>query len=388
MGIESDQVVFEYLSRVGDVAQQQQLPSATRMRLVSGLRNEIDQHRAKVSVDSPAAVRRILDRLGTPDEVVAAAGGDAGVPQPPPAAVPVQPAPRDPEPKGLLGRDKGARERKPRERAPKERGRGLRRVVPRPRSAEPEAPDRPDLPSPPHFPQTGGFGDGALRPDWWRVGDSPFGPGDDVPGFVGGVEIPELLKPPPQEEEPEAEETAEGRAAGKSAGKSVGKTAGKADGKSDGKSEKEARGKVGQRRNSGEAEAEPAAGAAGSSARRRLSLPGPAAGWTNPLLLLAAAALVAGAVLGNWFALILGWIIAYGSRRLTPAESKWAVMVVPGLALAGGLVWLWGRNEGRWGAPIAQGHMSDALGETWPWVVRAAALGSALYVVWRSQRGR
>ncbi|MFC9955423.1 hypothetical protein ACFVIN_34265, partial [Streptomyces prasinus] len=73
MGIESDQVVYEYLSRVGDVAQQRQLPSATRMRLVAGLRDEIDRRRAKTVVDSPAAVRRIISRMGTPDEVVTAA---------------------------------------------------------------------------------------------------------------------------------------------------------------------------------------------------------------------------------------------------------------------------------------------------------------------------
>nr|WP_158715621.1 hypothetical protein [Streptomyces sp. NRRL S-481] len=52
MGIESDQVVYEYLSRVGDVAQQRQLSSATRMRLVADLRNEIDKRRAKATVDS------------------------------------------------------------------------------------------------------------------------------------------------------------------------------------------------------------------------------------------------------------------------------------------------------------------------------------------------
>ncbi|KIE27480.1 membrane protein, partial [Streptomyces sp. MUSC 125] len=120
--------------------------------------------------------------------------------------------------------------------------------------------------------------------------------------------------------------------------------------------------------------------------RPRRLLPGPAAGWSNPLLLLAAAALVAGAVLGNWFALILGWLTAYGSRRLTPAESKWAVLVLPGTAVAAGLVWLWGRNDGRWGEPILQGHMNDAVAQTWPWVVRGAAVASALYLVWRSQR--
>lgn len=379
MGIESDQVVFEYLSRVGDMAQQQQLPSATRMRLVSELRNEIDRHRAKVSVDSPAAVRRILDRLGTPDDVVAAAGGDTGVPQPPPAAVPAQPAPRDPLPK---------EPRKQRE--PKDRGRGLRRAVPRPRSAEPEAPAGPHVPSPDHFAGPGhvaapddfagpdDFGGGAFRTDWWRVDDSPFGADDSVPGFVGGVEIPDLLKAPPKK--PQTADEAEGENEGKNE-KKAGKKTAKGAARKAPKKEIEETG-------AGPAEASAAPEEVAAARRRRLPLPRPAAGWTNPLLLLAAAALVVGAALGNWFALILGWAVAYGSRRLTAAESKWAVLVLPGLSAAGGLVWLWGRNVGRWGTPIAQGHMNDALAETWPWVVRAAALASAAYLVWRSQRRR
>ncbi|MFJ3718946.1 hypothetical protein [Streptomyces sp. NPDC090057] len=327
MGIESDQVVYEYLSRVGDVAQQRQLPSSTRMRLVSRLRDEIDRHRARTAVDSPAAVRRILDRLGTPDEVVEAAGGAAAVPQPPVTAVPVQ---REPE--------------------PEERPRGLRRVVPRPRPAEPERPAPPPGASPPHLAAAHELGDSAVRPDWWRVDDSPFGPAasDAVTGFVGGVEIPDLLKRPPKDteatERPAADEPKEAQ--------------------------------------------EAIDGAPAPVRRRLLPLPRPAAGWTNPLLLLAAAALVAGAVLGNWFALLLGWLIAYGSRRLTPAETKWAVLVLPGSAAVAGLVWLWGRNTGRWGDPIARGHMNDALTQTWPWVVRGAAIASALYLVWRSQRTR
>ncbi|MGW2961613.1 hypothetical protein ACWDGI_24565 [Streptomyces sp. NPDC001220] len=314
MGIESDQVVYEYLSRVGDIAHQRQLSSADRMRLVSGLRNEIDRHRAKAAVDSPAAVRRILDRLGSPDEVVEAAGGTTQTaPSPsPPSAVPAQ-------------REAGA----------PAGGEELRRVVPRPRPAEPA--------------------DGQMPPDWWRVDSSPFGDGDSVPGFVGGVEIPELLRKPRPRKEAEPEEEA--------AGEPV-ETAGPAP----------------------EAEA---AEAVPTARRRRLRVvPRPAVGWSNPLLLLAAAALVVGAVLGNWFALLLGWLIAYGSRRLTPAETKLAVMWVPGLSVTAGVVWLWGRSAGRWGEPIAQGHMSDAVGETWPWVVRGAAVASALYLVWRSQRAR
>lgn len=185
MGIESDQVVYEYLSRVGDVAQQRQLPSGTRMRLVSELRNEIDRRRAKVPVDSPAAVRRIIARLGSPDDVVTAAGGTSSggdatgtgaVPQartaPAPTAVPAQ---RD--------RDTGT-----------PRPKGLRRIVPVPKPRPAETVD--EAPAPPHLASEAEIGNSALQPDWWRTDSTPFGVGESLPaGFVGGVEIPELLKP-------------------------------------------------------------------------------------------------------------------------------------------------------------------------------------------------
>ncbi|GHH03523.1 hypothetical protein [Streptomyces rubradiris] len=345
MGIESDQVVYEYLSRVGDIAQQRQLPSAARMRLVSELRNEIDRHRAKATVDSPAAVRRILDRLGSPDEVVTAAGTPDGAPQPPATAVPAQPS---------------AEERAAR----RERPKGLRRAVPGPRPAEPGPPPAARAaPAPPHLAPAHELGDGTAPPDWWRV-HGPVADADPVPGFVGGVEIPELLKRPPREAGPAPAET-EGKAPTEAEPAPAPR--------------RRLRGLLPARAKAAPAKAGPAE-AAGAPAR------GPLSGWSNPLLLLAAAALVAGAVLGNWFALLLGWAIAYGSRRLTPAETKWAVMILPGAAVAAGLLWLWGRTDGRWGTPIPQGHMSDAIGDTWPWVVRGAAVASALYLVWRSQR--
>lgn len=363
MGIESDQVVYEYLSRVGDVAQQQQLPSATRMRLVSELRNEIDRRRAKAAVDSPAAVRRIIDRLGSPDEIVAAAGGSgAGSAGPPGTRVPAPAVPVQREPKAPAAKPKDAAESSdgPGERPA--RTRGLRRIVPRPRPERPEAEPAAPPPSaggslPPHLATADQLGSAA---DWWRTdGGSPFGIGDDVPGFVGGVEIADLLKAPPPKQPPKPAEPAEpAPAAGAPA-----------------------------------AEAEPAP----APARRRFGLLPPRraaetkaarARWSNPLLLLAALLLVAGAVLGNWFALLLGWVIAYGSRRLTPAETKWAVMGMPGLALAAGFAWLWGRDKGRWGDPIAQGHMNEAITQTWPWVIRTAAVLSALFLLWRSQRHR
>ncbi|MBV7696732.1 hypothetical protein [Streptomyces sp. TRM70350] len=322
MGIESDKVVYEYLSRVGDVAQQRQLPSAIRMRLVSQLRDEIDRRRAKAVVDSPAAVRRILARIGSPDEVVAAAGDGDGAVEPPAAAVPVQ-------------RDKQDKREK-REKGPRSKGKGLRRVVPGPRHAEPEAP------APPHRAGEHELGDSAAQPDWWRVDSSPFGVGDSVPGFVGGVEIPELLRPPEEDKDAVPEPVPR-------------------------KTQK-----------TQEADAD-------QPAPRRRFLPSPG-NWNNPLLLLAAALLVTGAVLGNLLPLAVGWLIAYASRRLTRWEMKWAVMILPGTAVAAGFGWLWGRLDGRWGTPIADGHMNDALAETWPWVVRGAAVASALFLVWRSQK--
>ncbi|MGC0376567.1 hypothetical protein [Streptomyces sp. SAI-229] len=380
MGIESDQVVYEYLSRVGDVAQQRQLPSAARMRLVAGLRDEIDRRRAKAVVDSPAAVRRIISRIGTPTEVVTAAE-DTSAAAVPPAAVPVQ---REREREGGAGTREDARARTrdgaredgrtdaredgragtredgrtdaredgragAREDARADRAKGvLRRLVPRPRpvaGAPDGGPAPAGVPSPPHRAGTDELGDSATQPDWWRVDNSAFGIGDEVPGFVGGVEIPELLKRPPAREK---EETPAEPAAAP------------------------------------EAEEAPAA-----SRRRRRFLPRlPSGRWSNPLLLLAAGLLVAGTVIGDWRALLLGWLIAYASRRLTQAEIKWAVVILPGLALVGGVVWLWGRTAGRWGTPIAEGHMNAAISETWPWVIRAAALTTALFLVWRSQRRR
>ncbi|MGW7565580.1 hypothetical protein ACWGJV_04785 [Streptomyces tendae] len=336
MGIESDQVVFEYLSRVGDVAQQRQLPSATRMRLVSELRNEIDRHRAKTTVDSPAAVRRILDRLGDPDDIVTAAGGTGGVRQqaaaPSPTAVPEQ---RDTEARGT----------------PRRKGR---------RRPTPEAPAAPEAALPPHLAGARELGDvGEGRPDWWRVDDGPFaggGLGDSVPGFVGGVEIPELLRRPPgpqdEAERPDTptEKTPDAAALAEADDPAVGTGS---------------RGKV-----------------------RRLPRLWPEGGWNNPLLLLAAALLIVGAVLGSLVPLGLGWLIAYLSRRLTPAQSKWAVLGLPGTVAAAGVVWLWGRTEGRWGDPVAEGHMNDAITDTWPWVLRTAAVATALYLLWRSRRPR
>lgn len=343
MGIESDQLVFDYLSRVGDLAQQRQLPSNTRMRLVSGLRGEIDRRRATRGEESPAAVRGILRQLGTPDELVDRAAG-------------VDPVPGLPEP-GL----------------PEQRGRRWRRGgVPTPRpgatATSSKRPSSSGAPSP-HLAGTDEVGAADTEPDWWRMEATPR-PGDDlVPGFVGGVEIPELLKPPSTRtrtrtrpgtgtDGPAARRRARRAALG--APPSVG-------------APRRRRGR-GRRARCGRGP-----GAAVVPRSPRLA---------NPFLLLAALLLLGGALFGSLPALAFGWLLAWASRRLTRREVQVAVIVLPGLAATAGAVWLWGRVAGRWGQPIVEGGaaMGAALGDTWPWVVRVAAVSSALFLLWRSQR--
>ncbi|MGW3624289.1 hypothetical protein [Streptomyces sp. NPDC000880] len=333
MGIESDQLVYDYLSRVGDLAQQHQLPSNTRMRLVSSLRNEIDRQRAKFGSDSPAAVRRILGRLGTPDEVVAATSQDG-----PPAGSQV-PAP-------------------PRTAVPEQR---VRRRIPRPRKSA--APERPEATraatgaSPPHLAGMDELGPSGSEPDWWRVEPGPFGAGESVAGFVGGVEIPEILKPPP----------------------SKGDLAAAVEADPDEEYEAEDEGDDAVEADAAPRRWRPRLG-------RRTEAAGPRPALANPFLLLAAALLVVGAVLGSWLALGGGWLLAYASRRLSRTEVKWAVVGLPGAVVAGACVWLWGRVNGRWGEPIPQDQMREALAGTWPWVVKGAAVASALFLVWRARR--
>ncbi|MDQ0696844.1 hypothetical protein [Streptomyces sp. W4I9-2] len=435
VGIESDQLVYDYLSRVGDLAQQQQLSSGARMRLVSTLRGEIDRQRGAEGADSPATVRRIIGRLGSPDELVAAAAESAdGTVALPSARTGTGAGEQQrrvslPRPRGGLLRKEPKEPRKPKEPAPgvgdgreakafrKPKagfGRGASRrepedgaggapggasdraserasdhasgarsaAVPRPADAPDDhaaddgvpVRDWPD-PSAPHMLGQDQQGDTDGATDWWRLEPGPFDEGTAIPGFFGGIEAPELLgrRPGPVEKD-----------------------------EKDGQDEKDAEG--GADEPDGKAGAE---GATGTAARRRalrllklrrrkaavVAEPGPEAaasgprgGFAHPLLLLAAVLLVAGVVTGSWLPLAGGWLIAYSSRTLSRTEAKWAALGLPGVVAAGALAWVWGRMEGRWGEPIREGAMRDVLSETWPVVVRVAAVASALYLVWRARR--
>ncbi|WP_408994377.1 hypothetical protein [Streptomyces sp. 1268] len=434
MGIESDQLVYDYLSRVGDLAQQQQLSSGARMRLVSTLRGEIDRRRTTEGADSPAAVRRIIGRLGSPDELVAAAArsGDGTVPLP--SAVSGSGS-GEPQRRGLPRPRSGLLRKEPREagragpradegreatglRKPKAGfGRGASRrdrdagdlpekrtgpaggaaaaAVPRPGPAPDDVPavddapgpdDAPDEdvpvrawpdPSAPHMlgqDQQGAAGDAT---DWWRLEPGPFDEGTAVPGFFGGIEAPELLGRRPRPVDMDKKDTEEeGGREGAGGAKAEADEAGSGENGANTAARRRALRLVKlRRRKPAPAVAEPAVAA-----------PGPRGGFAHPLLLLAAVLLVAGVVTGSWLPLAGGWLIAYSSRTLSRTEAKWAALGLPGVVAAGALVWVWGRMEGRWGEPIREGAMRDVLLEAWPVVVRVAAVASALYLVWRARR--
>jgi hypothetical protein len=120
--------------------------------------------------------------------------------------------------------------------------------------------------------------------------------------------------------------------------------------------------------------------------RRRGDGGAPARGWGSPMLLLAAALLVAGAVIGSLIPLGLGWLFGYFTRALTRAQAKFAVLFIPGATAVGLAVWLWGRDAGKWSTPVPQGQMGQALQDALPATVRVAAVASALYLVWRARR--
>lgn len=446
VGIESDQLVYDYLSRVGDLAQQQQLSSGARMRLVSTLRGEIDRQRGTEGADSPATVRRIIGRLGSPDELVAAAAESAdgtvtlptagtgtggggqqrrtSLPRPRSGLLRKEPkeprTPKEPAPGAGSGRAEkalrkpkagfgwgasrrapeggggsapdGASGRAPGDAADRAAGGafggafGARSAaVPRPAAAPDDHPADDDAavparawpdPSAPHMLGQDQQGD-ADATDWWRLEPGPFDEGTAIPGFFGGIEAPELLGRRPRPIEKDAEDAEDGQdekgaaggadvAAGKAGAKGEAGTAGR---------RRSLRLLKLRRRKAAAAVAEPEAAASG-----------PRGGFAHPLLLLAAVLLVAGVVTGSWLPLAGGWLIAYSSRTLSRTEAKWAALGLPGVVAAGALAWVWGRLEGRWGEPIREGAMRDVLLDTWPVVLRLAALASALYLVWRARR--
>ncbi|MCS0635970.1 hypothetical protein NX801_09890 [Streptomyces sp. LP05-1] len=410
MGIESDQLVFDYLSRVGDLAHRQQLSSHDRIRLVTSLRGEIDRRRAQDSASGTEGVRSILAALGTPDEVVARVAEGSppparfgSTPAPPPSAPPAgapdgsavpsasahtaPPAPPAGRTRRLVprpGRAPGEQRQRQRERrAGKWFGAGTGKTPAEPAGASADGePGFSAGPAPqgPHLIGLDEMGPAGRAPRWWSMADGPFGDGaggfggvgELAPGFQGGFEIPEMLKPPPGPKD----------------------EAGKEGDEDDGDDGPPPPGRFGVLSDLAQVRRirRERAALAGAEAAGEVPVvpeaPAPRASWGNPLLLIAAGLLVAGAVTGFWPVLVVGWLLAYASRRLSRTEAKLAVFGVPGTVAVGAGVWFWGRAGGRWGEPLppGQGALSEALGGAFPVVVRIAAVASALYLVWRARR--
>lgn len=378
MGTEGDQLIFSYLSKVGDLAQAA-MPPRDRARLVAKLRDDIDRQRG--GSDSPAAVRRILGRLGSPDEVVSAA-----------SAVPAQREPEAPRPE--LVREPEAPGRAP--------------VVPRQADAPGGGDPAPGEAIPGASPGAGPKSAGSLGPSSGLGGGEPWPVRLDK-GEAGAPEPVGLDGPPPVEwwrtprrpltleeiaalpgvtipldapaEAGTGEEAVDGEAAAKP---DADATAGEPQ---DGPPpSRKGRWRLGGRARGSAADGKPEPEPRGG---RRGGLPGLGGlrGLGGAFMeTLAAVALFAGAVLGSWLPLLAGWAMAYYSRRLSPSEAKFAALGLPGTVLVGMMVWLWGRTEGRWGEPIAQGRLNAAVSDAFPWTVRVAAVGSALFILWRVRR--
>ena len=70
MSIQGDQVIYDYLSRVGDLAHGKLAPPH-RARMVAELRAKIETERAQTGAQDPDQVRDLLQRMGDPEAIVA-----------------------------------------------------------------------------------------------------------------------------------------------------------------------------------------------------------------------------------------------------------------------------------------------------------------------------
>jgi len=359
MGIESEQLVYDYLSRVGDLAQATALTAAERARLVSGLRETIDSRRpgagtaaTRTGSRETAAMKKVLDGIGRPDEVVRRAV-HTGVPE-------AREAP------GSARRRAGAGD-------------------------SPSAPSASSAPAGPSVPVQGGAP--ATERDWWRFGrgqgesvyaDSARGGyGDEFGGSGGGG----FGGAPPGPEFGDVGELPGWRATYEPDfldpdyvdPRSV---------------------KVPQQRVPEQVEPEPAPPAPPPRRgllRRTFGRPVPAvepAGTEPaapaplaPLPLvesLAVLVLASGAVLALWYVAVLGWFLAYSARRLGRGAAQFAGLWVPVLVAVVLGFWFYGHTHGR---PPGQ-HLTDAqfkavLRSTIAVWLRAAAACSALFLAWR-----
>ncbi len=333
MGIESDQIVYDYLSRVGDLAQATSLTAAERSRLVAGLRQDIDGRRGDSSGAQRAeasAVRKILSGLGTPDEVVRQAVHN-GVP-------------------GGEPDEDGAQ----------------RPAVPKP---VPSIPWRytvspADLPVPPEPPAPVGAGPGPGGGTGFAGGGRPGGrsgvDGPEMPGwsasysadFLGLEEEPEPGVP--GQRQPVEDDFGAGAEAEQEAAEAIAP---------------DPRGSLLRRM------LRPSGGSAAAAPVPRGRLP--------LVESLAALVLAAGAVLDLWYVVLLGWFFAYSARRLGLNTARVASIWIPVVAALVFGFQLYSQFHGHHlSTDAARSALTSAAG-LW---LRTSAGGSALFLAWRISR--
>jgi hypothetical protein len=379
MGIESDQIVYDYLSRVGDLAQATSLTAAERARLVSGLRQAIDGQRGEAQAGSrrteQATVRKILSGMGTPADVVRQAV-HGGVPQvaddapAAPAGAPSAGAPTSVASMETTGLAK----------------RGARLW------GRPEGPSVPVQGGEAAGAGGGAAGAGGGPGDWWRtareepaegrtVSESIAAANGELPGWRAVYE-PDFL-------DPDADE----RAARIPAQRRYVDGAGSAVEQADAEGEDDPGG-------SGGAQTVPGPAAAPRRWLPRLRRSAPVleqavqaqAVPRGPLPLvesLAVLVLVAAAALGLWYVALLGWFLAYTSRRLGQRVGHAAGLWLP-LALAAVLGFnLYSQVHSHPpGHPESSAAFTAALHSAVALWLRLAAGASAAFLAWQINRRR
>ena len=368
MGIESDQVVYDYLSKVGDLAQATTLTAAERARLVSGLRDTIDSRRSGTSASAAAgsargelpAVRKILAGIGSPDEVVRRAVHNG--------------VPRDAE-RGREGTSGGVRRRE------EAYGGGTGPSVPVQGGPPPGERSQVSAGGTEGWWSVGGrLGDGTGGGSGGGFGGSggfgPGGPGGglgaadlgagELPGWRASFE-PDFLDPdyvdpaervPLQRQPPAVPDAAD------------------------------------------EAVPQPVAGPPPRSLLRRLLggpppvvaevVAQPVARPPLPLLeSLAALVLVAAAVLDLWYVALLGWGIAYTGRRIGRQAAHIAGLWIPLLVACGCGYWLYTHTHGQpAGHQLTDAQFKAALRSATSFWLRSSAACSVAFLAWRISRRR
>ena len=83
--MEADALVSEYMGRLEAAAQP--LPAHRRGELIAEVQDHIESALAEAGSRDEATARNVLDRLGAPEEIVAAESGQGGTPGAPPPVV-------------------------------------------------------------------------------------------------------------------------------------------------------------------------------------------------------------------------------------------------------------------------------------------------------------